>query len=166
LRGFMLVLWVSFLVVLFDQWTKQWAEDFLRFTPVTLIPGWLDYHYVQNTGAAWGIFQGFSHWLVVLSIVMLAVLVMFRRQLLSVSLLHRLTMGLLIGGIVGNLIDRIRLSYVIDFVHAHWGERYHFPSFNIADAAICAGVFIYVAASVFEKRADLVEPDADSGKTG
>lgn len=162
----MLVLLVSFAVVLFDQWTKQWADDFLRVSPVTVIPGWFDYHYLENTGAAWGAFQGFSHWLVVLSLVMLALLVLCRRKMLTQSLIHRLTLGLLTGGIVGNLIDRVRLSYVIDFVHLHWGDRYHFPSFNVADAAICAGVFLYIAASLLEKRTDRAPINAGPDKTG
>jgi len=162
----MLVLFISVAVVAVDQWTKQWADDFLRVSPVTVIPGWFDYHYLENTGAAWGVFKGFSHWLVLLSIAMLALLLRYRRQMLTQSLVHRLTMGFLVGGIVGNLIDRVRLSYVIDFVHLHWGDRYHFPSFNVADAAICAGVFLYIAVSLFEKRADRVPCNAGNSDTG
>jgi signal peptidase II len=86
--------------------------------------------------------------------------------MLSRSLVHRLTMGFLVGGIVGNLIDRIRLSYVIDFVHLHWGDRYHFPSFNVADAAICTGVFLYMAASILEKQPNWVPRDAGQSDTG
>jgi signal peptidase II len=61
------------------------------------------------------------------------------------------------------MIDRVRLSYVIDFIHVHWGTRYHFPSFNIADSAICAGVFLYIASTSFENRTDKARHDGEPG---
>ncbi len=140
----MRVLTLSFLVVLSDQFTKHLAQDRLdRFQGVVIVPGLFDFRYVQNTGAAWGIMQGLSFWLVLLSIGMLVLLIGFRRYFIPATRLAHLAGGLIIGGIVGNLIDRLRLGYVVDFIHLHWRGQ-AFPTFNIADSAICIGVGLFM----------------------
>lgn len=138
------VLCLSFAIVLLDQLTKHLVQDRLdRYHGVVIIPGFFDFRYVQNTGAAWGMLQGLNSWLVALSVVMLGLLIVFRRHILPDSLLARLAGGLIIGGIIGNLIDRVRWSYVVDFLHLHW-RGHAFPTFNIADAAICIGVGLFI----------------------
>jgi signal peptidase II len=74
---------------------------------------------------------------------MLVVIVCFRRSFLNDVPGHRLALGLMVGGIVGNLIDRLRLQYVVDFLDFHWGVH-HFPAFNVADSSICIGVGLYI----------------------
>ena len=123
-----------------------------------LVPGLLDFRLVRNTGAAWGLFAGFQPLLIVFSVVMLALIVWHRRSLLG-EIAHRwLVLGLLSGGIVGNLIDRILLGHVVDFIDFHWG-RSHFPAFNVADASICTGVGLFLLlqwlASRRERNGDL-----------
>ncbi|MBM4149063.1 MAG: signal peptidase II [Lentisphaerae bacterium] len=159
----MRVLAIAIAVVLLDQTTKEWVLASLRSGPIVVLPGLLDFHYVQNTGAAWGMLQGFSHLLVALSFVMLACLIIFRRKLLPYSGKYRIVLGLLAGGIIGNLIDRVRLSFVVDFIYFHWKEHY-FPAFNIADMAICTGVGLYMLLSTIEARAE--RKAADGGATG
>ena len=150
----MLALCVSFLVALLDQITKSLVGQNLRVGgSIPVIPGFFDLRYVQNTGAAWGMFEGFSGWLIVISIVMLVVIVVFRRSFVMDALIYRLTMGLLVGGIVGNLIDRVRLGYVVDFLDFYW-RGHHFPAFNAADAAICVGVGLYVISQRFAVQAN------------
>ena len=108
-----------------------------------MLPGFFNLTYVRNTGAAWGMFSGQNVALSALALVMLAALVVFRRKILPPGRVHRVALGLLCGGIVGNLFDRLRLDYVVDFLdffHRGW----HFPAFNVADSAICVGVAIYV----------------------
>lgn len=140
------VLCLSFAVVLLDQLTKQLVLSHLdRTRGVAVIPGFFDLHFVQNTGAAWGIFQGLNHWLVALSFLMLVVMIFFRKHFLADGITARLASGAIIGGIIGNLIDRVRLSYVVDFLDFYIG-RHHFPAFNVADSAICVGVGLYVIA--------------------
>lgn len=140
------VLCLSFAIVLLDQLSKQLVLSHLdRARGITVIPGFFDIHFVQNTGAAWGIFRGFNGWLAVLSLVMLVVIVFFRRHVLGEGVVARLSAGMIIGGIVGNLLDRLRLSYVVDFLNFHAGTHY-FPAFNVADSAICIGVGLYVIA--------------------
>ena len=135
---------VALAVVLLDQATKEWVRGaFSLHESIPVIPGFFHLTYIRNTGAAWGMFSGQSLALSVLAVVMLAALVAFRRKILPPGRLHRVALGLLCGGIVGNLFDRLRLDYVTDYLDFFWRD-WHFPAFNIADAAICTGVGIYM----------------------
>ncbi len=147
----MLILCLSFLIALLDQVTKYLIRQKLLTGQYVVIPGFFDLSYVQNTGAAWGIMQGLNNWLVILSVIMLGVLIIFRRSILQDTTVHRIAAGLMIGGIIGNLIDRVRLGYVIDFLHFFWRDH-HFPSFNVADSAICIGVALYIIMQFFDAR--------------
>ena len=145
----MIPLLLSFLIAATDQFTK--AIIIRRFFPgdsVAVVPGLLNLTYVRNTGAAWGMLGGLNGWLAVLSIVMLALILVFRRSILENVFVHKVALGLMIGGIVGNLIDRVRLLHVVDFLDFHWGPH-HFPSFNVADSSICVGVGLYLLSSVW-----------------
>jgi signal peptidase II len=139
-------------VVAFDQVTKVACTHHLPYNPlhlhggntaVTVVPGFFYLIHVSNTGAAWSIFSGRSSWLAVLAAVTLAVIYLMRRQL---GLHHRavqVSFGLLCGGIIGNLIDRVARGQVIDFLDFHFGS-YVYPTFNIADSAIFCGVAFYL----------------------
>ena len=141
------VLCLSFLIAVLDQFTK-WLirRQFLPGDSVTLVGGLFNLTYVRNTGAAWGMFGGLNFWLAALSVVMLVLIVVFRRSFLSDVAIHRVALGCMIAGIAGNLMDRVRLNYVVDFLDFHWGAH-HFPSFNVADSAICIGVGLYIISS-------------------
>jgi len=140
----MLILCLSFLVALVDQVTKYVVMQALLINDCkVVIPGLFNISHVRNTGAAWGMMQGFNMGLVVLSVVMLIVMVGFRRHFMADTRLYRAIVGLMVGGIVGNLIDRLRLGFVMDFLDFHW-QSHHFPSFNVADSAICTGVGLYI----------------------
>lgn len=89
---------------------------------------------------------GSSGLLVWVSIIALILLIVCRRSLMDEGLLQRLAMASIIGGILGNLVDRIRLGFVVDFLDFHW-KHHHFPSFNVADAAISCGVVFYLIGS-------------------
>lgn len=141
---------IAVVVTLLDQLTKFLVRrDFELFEAVSVVPGLLDLRYIQNTGAAWGIFQGGALWLGLLSLLVLVVLIIFRHSFFSHRAIDQVAFGLMTGGIIGNLIDRLRLFYVVDFLDFHW-QGYHFPAFNVADAAICTGVFLYFMAQVFQ----------------
>ena len=143
---------VALCVVLLDQASKEWVRGaFSLHESVPVIPGFFHLTYVRNTGAAWGLFSGQNIALSALALVMLAVLVAFRRKILPPGRVHRVALGLLGGGIVGNLFDRLRLDYVVDFLdffHRGW----HFPAFNVADSAICIGVGIHLLATLRAPR--------------
>jgi len=157
----MLILCLSFSAALLDQVTKYLIAPRLVSGHISIIPGFFDLRYVQNTGAACGIMQGFNNWLVVLSIIMLLLIIFFRKLILQNTLIHRIAAGLLIGGIIGNMIDRIKFGYVIDFLDFYW-RAHHFPAFNVADSAICMGVGLYILTQIFESR-NVPEHEGSSG---
>ncbi len=143
----MLVLVLGILISLADQIVKVLVR--FRFYPGEsrpVIPSFFELTYVRNTGAAWGLFDGSNVALALFSLVVLVLLIVFRRHFVGPSRLQRVALGLMTGGILGNLFDRLRLGYVVDYLHFYY-STYHFPSFNIADAAICTGVFFYLLTS-------------------
>ena len=143
----MLALALAIVVAVADQWSKEWVRASLGLHEIRpVLEGFFNLTYVRNTGAAWGMFGGGNSWLIVFSAVMLVVMVVFRRSFLRDTLSHRVALGLLAGGILGNLFDRVRLGYVTDFLDFRFGS-YAFPSFNVADAGISVGVAIYIASS-------------------
>jgi len=150
----MLVILIIVGIVCVDQITK--LAIITRFglgDHVPVIDGLFSLRYVRNTGAAWGIFAGYNVPLVVLSVIMLIVIFIYRRQFLYDTLLHRVAGGLMTAGIIGNLIDRVKMGYVIDFLDFYWGAK-HFPAFNVADSAICTGVFLYILSQFLEMKRD------------
>lgn len=137
-------------ITLLDQVTKHvfWSRFRLGELRV-VVPGLFNLRYIRNEGAAWGIFAGHRWPLVLVSAVMLAILWVHRRDILAYGRTGSWATGLLAGGILGNLLDRLRLGYVVDFLDFHWQEH-HFPAFNVADSAICVGVLLYLAISLFQ----------------
>ena len=141
----MRVLPIAALLVLADQLAKYWAVTRLKpLGSLPVIPGFFSLSYVENKGAAWGMLAGQQVFLIAFSCATLGFLIWKRGQLFDGLWCKSLTLSLLFGGIVGNLIDRIRLSYVVDFLDFYLGSS-HFPAFNIADASICCGVFLFIA---------------------
>lgn len=135
---------IGLLVCALDQVTKQLALEYLRWgKPIEIIPGFFDLALIYNTGAAWGIFRDHSLWLTLLAFVALILLSVLRRHFTYVGLLPRIALGLLLGGIAGNLMDRLIHGCVIDFLSFYIG-RFHWPAFNVADSAICIGVGLYL----------------------
>ena len=132
------------LLVAADQLAKHWAVT--RLKPVgslSVLSGFFSLSYVENRGAAWGMLAGQQIFLIAFSLLTLGFLVWKRKQLFAPLRGAALTMTLIYGGIIGNLIDRVRLNHVIDFLDFYWGKS-HFPAFNIADASICCGVFLFI----------------------
>ncbi len=126
-------------VLALDQLTKVWVERaFTLGESLPLLP-FFSLTYVRNEGAAWGILQGRQILLAIVGAVAVLVLTRFWRAIFGDHPLALPALGLLNAGIVGNLIDRVRLSYVVDFVDLHWAGC-HFPCFNIADCAISLAV--------------------------
>ena len=116
-----------------------------------MIAGLFNLHYIRNSGAAWGVLAGWRLLLILFAVVMLVVLVRRRQELFYGLWLGRPALALLLGGIVGNLMDRIRFGYVVDFLDFHW-QGHHFPAFNVADSAICIGVGLYLVGSLIGQR--------------
>ncbi len=164
----MLALAVAILVVVGDQWSKELVRAAMGLHEIRpVLDGFFNLTYVRNTGAAWGMFGGGNTWLSLFSALMLVVMVVFRRSFLRDTFSHRLSLGLLAGGILGNLFDRVRLGYVTDFLDFRFGS-YAFPSFNVADSGITIGVAIYITSSFLgefhaARQRRTTVPGADAG---
>jgi len=142
-------LWVPAVIVLFDQVTKAIVRRTLPLhESVTIIPGVVDFTHIRNTGAAFGFLNGvdFPFKTIVIAIVATAALVgvaMYAAGLAHHQTLARFGLALIIGGALGNLIDRVVAGSVVDFVGVYW-RSYHFWAFNVADSAISVGVAIMI----------------------
>ena len=131
------------LIVVADQLSKIWIRTNLPEGQSLFETGFLRIAHVHNTGAAFGLFQDQSFALTIIALIVITallvyVLVIYRYFPLLNSMLGKLALGLVLGGTVGNLIDRLRFGYVTDFIaFSFW------PAFNIADSAITVGVIIF-----------------------
>jgi signal peptidase II len=149
----MLVLLIGLAILFLDQLTKQAIRaSFVYGESRPVIEGFFNLVYVRNDGAAWNILSGHGIILILISFAVLVLLLVYRRSFLQEQFSHKILLGLMIGGIAGNLIDRIRFGWVTDFLDFQFGS-YHYPSFNIADSAICIAVGLYIITNVIEERA-------------
>lgn len=157
----MLVLLIGLIVLFLDQFTKQAVRgSFVYGESRPVIDGFFNLVYVRNDGAAWNILSGQSILLILISFAVLILLYIYRSSFLQEKNSHRILLGLMIGGIAGNLIDRIRFGWVTDFLDFQFGT-YHYPSFNVADSAICIAVGCYIIGNLLSrpKAADMEQSD-------
>lgn len=138
-------LWLSLLVILLDQATKQVAEALLTYAqPVDVLPIF-SFTLLYNKGAAFSFLSdqaGWQRWFfVLLALGVSVVLIAWLRRLKQEERWTAIALALIIGGALGNVIDRILFGQVIDFLHFHYGNHY-FPAFNVADSAITVGVAV------------------------
>ena len=132
-------------VVSLDQITKAIVLQFLGYADEKIVvPGFFKFVHWGNTGAAWSLFRGNNEVLAIVALIALLILFLSRHHLDSRTLPGQISFGLIIGGIIGNLVDRIRVHHVIDFIYFYLQQRgggeIGFPAFNVADSAICTGV--------------------------
>jgi signal peptidase II len=138
-----LLLIVSAVILVLDQATKFYIDHrFALYESVTVIENFFNITYVRNKGAAFGILADSAFripfFITVATVAALGILWYLRHLREDQRLLH-FALSLVFAGAVGNLIDRIRLGEVIDFLDVHW-YQYHWPAFNVADSAISVGV--------------------------
>jgi signal peptidase II len=128
-------------IILLDQWTKSIvSHTFVVSESRSILSGFFDLTYVQNRGGAFGIMQGSGLGLIAAGVaVAIAIVVSIFRGPAKLQSLIGIGMALPLGGTIGNMIDRARLGYVVDFFDVYVGIH-HWPVFNIADSAICVGV--------------------------
>ena len=145
-----------------DQLTKVWARASLRprHAGITLIDGYLDLRYSENEGSAFGLFRGMPgarYILFGVGIVALYVVATFLKKAKPEQTRIAAELGLLAGGAVGNLVDRVALGRVTDFVLMHL-HSHEWPIFNVADAALVVGVLGLLIDSRDEKKGATAEP--------
>jgi len=136
---------IGLLVIGLDQLTKQVVLRFLGYAQEkVVVEGFFKFVHWGNTGAAWSLFRGNNQLLAVVAVVAVGVLFFSRHHFDSRTLRGQVAFGLIVGGIVGNLIDRLWAGHVIDFIYFYvqqrGGTEVGFPAFNVADSAICTGV--------------------------
>ena len=164
------VLAVAAGVVLLDQATKLLVIALLQqWDQRVVIDGFFKLVHWGNTGAAWSMFHGNNRILAWVSIMALGILVWARKWFDLSQGLGQLAYGLVGGGIVGNLVDRIRVGHVIDFLYFYLrprggGREVGFPAFNVADSAICVGVFLLLLLSWREDGRKAAENPAPTPK--
>jgi signal peptidase II len=151
-------LWLSLAVIALDQASKLVFLDALQpFERVAVIPGLFDWTLTFNQGVAFSIFgEGGDLQRMLLSGFALLVCGGLTWWLLRLPRSERITaaaLALVIGGAIGNVIDRVRLGHVVDFVLLYWRE-WHWPAFNLADSCIVVGAIVIVIAGFFEGRAE------------
>ncbi len=149
MRRFLVTFAVVANLCLADAVTKELAAGLLKgAAAVSVIPGFFNLAYVENRGAAWGMFQGQVWPLAAFGVAALGFLVWKRRAVFGDAWVAPC---LMYAGIVGNLIDRIFRGFVIDMLDFHWGAS-HFPCFNLADTYICVAAGLLILASFLERR--------------
>jgi signal peptidase II len=159
---------VAAAVVVLDQWTKMLVQRSLPLNgePLPLIPGVVYLTHVHNTGMAFGRFSGAGPVLIVAAVAAAVAIIVYRAQLLgregALHPLLNLGLALPLGGAVGNMIDRVRLGHVVDFVDLRW-----WPVFNVADSGITIGgvLLVYYFLLVSPPESQRSVPNAESAET-
>lgn len=144
-------------VIATDQVTKGWiVQAFHLYDSQEVIPGLFNLVYVQNTGAAFSFLADaegpWRHYFFLgIGIVALIGLTIAHYNLKKDHRLYSVALALIAGGAAGNLVDRVRLGAVVDFLDFYIGS-YHWPAFNVADSAICVGAALFLIINVLETR--------------
>jgi signal peptidase II len=142
-RSTLAVIAIALAVLACDQWTKRWASHTLQNSaPIRVIGSLVQFSYTRNSGVAFGIGAGlhFPFWIFsALAAVGIVALLVLRP---SQSMVRRLALALVLGGAIGNLVDRVRYGEVVDFILLSW-RRWQFPIFNVADSAVTIGVALF-----------------------
>lgn len=149
------LLWLSLVVVVLDQWSKYWiVANFREYEVLTVWPVF-NLTLVYNTGAAFSFLSdagGWQRWFFVsVAVLVSLVMVIWLARLQPRERWTALGLALVVGGAVGNLIDRVVLGKVVDFLQWHWQDWY-WPSFNLADSAITLGVILLLIDGLFGAR--------------
>lgn len=145
---------LSIAIIIIDQWSKWLAETKLTFLePIPVIEPFLNWTLAYNYGAAFSFLAdagGWQKWFFSgLALVIALFLIVYLIKAPRNAKLLSLGLAMVLGGAIGNLIDRVRLGKVVDFIHVHYADVWHYPIFNIADIAICIGVAIIVIDMLF-----------------
>jgi signal peptidase II len=157
---------LGFIVLGLDLISKYWALAALAPDPtlrVVVIPGFLDFRIAYNSGGAFSLFHGNVFFVTALSIFCMGVLVWWAASIPTRYPLPWIGLGLVAGGAIGNLHDRLRWQHVVDFIHAYvvvGNREYAWPTFNIADSGIVVGIGLLLVLGLSTKQLDPPTPSA------
>lgn len=144
---------LSLIIIILDQITKSFAINHLKGSkPISIIEGVFEFVYVENRGAAFGILQDKRTLFIIITVLVISFVVVYAYKNSSqLTLFSKVTLAMLIGGAVGNLIDRIRYGFVVDFIKVDLIRSYNFPVFNIADIFIVISTILLAYVILFDK---------------
>lgn len=146
---------ITVLVIALDQLTKIYIDRVMDLhTSITVIPNFFNITYMRNKGAAFSFLSNFNYripFFILVSVIAILVILSVVYRLRPDQKFAVVSLALIFSGALGNLIDRVRMGEVIDFLDAHWYEH-HWPAFNVADSAICVGVFLLAIDMYLEEK--------------
>lgn len=148
--------------VIFDQLTKIWiANSFSMYESLEVVPGFFNLVYTINKGAAFSILADVNspwrhYFFIGVGGAAIVGLTLVYYQTRNQHKLHSLALALICGGAIGNLIDRIRLGHVIDFLDFYY-QSYHWPAFNVADSSICVGVGLFLLVTFMQNESNEIQ---------
>ena len=137
---------VAALAIFFDQLTKAIIRRTIAIgDTIEVIGGFFEVIHIGNTGAAFGMFRGKNSIFIIVSFVAIGFIFAYYRQFKADTWM-KISLGMLLGGALGNLVDRVIFQYVTDFIHVRWWFLHlrWWPAFNIADATVCIGVAMLI----------------------
>lgn len=144
-------LWLSGFIILLDQASKWFFAHFLQVNQPFQIFSFFNLVLAHNEGASFGFLQtagGWQRWLFIMVALLISAIILFLLyKLPRTKNVQACAMALVLGGAIGNLIDRVRFGHVIDFFDFHI-NHWHFATFNVADTAICVGVALWILTSL------------------
>ena len=158
IRSFFIIALIAAAVIALDQYTKYLiCANLGLYGRIEVIPGYLDIIHIRNSGVAFGFLKGFGTQYKTLSLIGVAAVAVFLLGFLISQVrrdqkLQAFSLALILGGAIGNIIDRFRLGEVVDFVDAHWQDMYHWPAFNVADMAISIGIVLLLIDELLLQR--------------
>lgn len=152
----MLNRWLSLsaFVIVLDQLSKAWIVNHFAFGETLPVLSVFDLVLTHNTGAAFSFLNdagGIQRWLFSIIAIAASAWIVWLLRKHSAQVLFALALSMILGGALGNLIDRLAYGYVVDFLSFHWDEHY-FPAFNLADSAITCGAFLLIIDGFKEKK--------------
>lgn len=134
---------IIIIVNIIDRLSKIWALKTLKDNnDVVIIKNIFSLSYLENRGAAWGIFQGKTNFLLIITVLVIIGIIYFIFKYKPKNKLIRISLSFIIGGAIGNMYDRLVNKYVVDFIYFHYKDVYSFPTFNVADISVVIGTIL------------------------
>ncbi|MCI1943722.1 signal peptidase II [Clostridium luticellarii] len=131
--------------ILIDRISKIWAaQNLAQVSQVIIIKDVFSFFYLENRGAAFGILQNKVYFLTFITVPVVAGMIYYMLRYRPKSVLVRVSLSLIVGGALGNLIDRLFYKYVVDFILVHFKDIYYFPVFNVADVLVVVGTILLI----------------------
>lgn len=143
---------IIILGILLDRITKIWAKALKGTEGIEIIKNFFAFEYLENRGAAFGIFQNKVLFLSIFTFIVLGGIVFYLVKYKPKSKFIRVGLALIISGALGNLYDRIFYNYVVDFILVHYKDVYYYPTFNVADIFVVVGTIILAISIIKEEQ--------------